>query len=74
MSEIDLVLKALAASKAASLAAIHAVEAIEQMLQQKEVPMPDTTGSPECTHETASLINTSAGTFRVCHCGWQTQV
>ena len=74
MSEIDLVLKALAASKAASLASIHAVEAIEQMLQQKAVPMPDTTGSPSCSHEQAVLINTTAGNFRVCECGWQTQV
>lgn len=72
--QIDLVLKSIEAAKQANLASVKALEAVEQMLKAAEPELALGEGSSECTHETASLINTSAGTFQVCHCGWQIQL
>lgn len=74
MSELDIILKSITAAKAANLAAIHALDAVERMLEPQpspESPTPKPDG--ECTHEGAILVSTSAGTFKVCECGFQSQ-
>jgi hypothetical protein len=79
VNELDIILKSITAAKAANLAAIHALDAVERMLEPKPsaetLPIePATAIASECTHGGAVLINTSAGTFRVCECGFQEQL
>lgn len=83
MNEIEILRQTLLAARASNVAALQSIDAVLRMLEppkpeiepeiEAETESPDA-GVGDCQHDEAVVVDTAAGKFKVCHCGYQTQI